>query len=130
MDRARYEADICNRLRQSDRIPFLTVSIGDWEPKVGECHQNVDTWVKARPDCMAVRGWVTYACFGDNSTGLTAHSVVQFADGELLDITPLEREGLRGGMRFVRHLGDEESFTVEKHRNLFISCPCSGETAS
>jgi hypothetical protein len=128
MDRASYEADICDRLQHAECIPFRSASLEEWKPEVADCHRNVDAWVKAHPDCKAVRGWVTYAWFSDNSTGLTAHSVVQGADGELFDITPLERESLRSGMRFIRHVGDEESFAIERHRNLSITCSCSGES--
>ncbi|MGN4191789.1 hypothetical protein ACS0Y6_04025 [Burkholderia gladioli] len=125
MDRAAYEVDICRRLHEARVIPFRLVLMSDVRPRVSECHQNVDAWVAAHPDCKAVRGWVTYACFSESSMGLTAHSVVQGPDGELFDITPLDREGLRDTMHFVRHSGDDASFAIERHRNLFMTCACS-----
>ncbi|HEB3529301.1 TPA: hypothetical protein RZC51_000759 [Burkholderia cenocepacia] len=70
---------------------------------------------------------MTYAHFSNNTDGLTAHSVVRGADDVLFDITPLEREEERKGMRFVPHLGSEDEFTAERQRNIFINCPCAGE---
>ncbi len=91
MNRADYEADICGRLDQAERVPFKPVFIGDWRPQVAQCHENVDAWVKGNLGAVAVRGWVTYASFGELGIGLTAHSVVQDSDGRLFDITPLAR---------------------------------------
>lgn len=66
---------------------------------------------------------MTYADFGVN-VGLTAHSVVQGPDGRLFDITPLETESHRQGMRFIRHIGDDQAFFEAKERSLCITCPC------
>ena len=125
MTGAEYVADICKRLDQAERVPFRRVSPEGWRPKVAECHQNVDAWVKANPGTAAVRGWVTYASFGDLGVGLTAHSVVQDTDGRLFDITPLLDESLRRGMRFVRHVGDEAMFFAAKKISVSLNCPCS-----
>jgi hypothetical protein len=126
INRADYEADVCRRLSQAEHIPFKQVSIGDWRPQVAHCHVNVDTWVKANGGAVPVRGWVTYASFGELGVGLTAHSIVQNPDGELFDITPLESEWVRSGMRFIRHVGDDRAFFEEKERNLNITCPYRG----
>ncbi|MGF6534306.1 hypothetical protein P3T20_005110 [Paraburkholderia sp. GAS206C] len=127
MSRADYEADICSRLHEARVIPFRKVDMGEGLPAVANCHSNVDAWVKTHPECKAVRGWVTYIDYGDQGIELTAHSVVQDPDNELFDITPLERESTRASMRFIRHSGDDESFSTQRHQNLFITCSCSGE---
>ena len=120
--RADYEASICQRLRQAKRVPFRVVSLEGWRPKVGDCHRNVDKWVEANHGAAALRGWVTYARLGD-AIGLTAHSVVRSLDGHLFDITPLENEYYRTGMRFVPHLGDEQVFCAMKELGICINCP-------
>jgi hypothetical protein len=58
--------------------------------------------------------------------GLTAHSVVRGADGELFDITPLGNERDRLGMRFVPHEGDEQLFRSMMGINIFIECATRG----
>jgi hypothetical protein len=129
MNRTEYEADICSRLRQSERIPFKQVSIGDWRPQMAQCHQNVDTWVKANTGAVAVRGWVTLG--GDGYTmRLTAHSVVKEPNGGLVDITPLGNENDRQGMLFIQHVGCDEAFSKAKKENLYIDCPLSVRVSS
>jgi hypothetical protein len=86
---------------------------------------NVDAWVQANPGSVALRGWVTYANFLV-AIGLTAHSVVQDADGQRFDITPLEDENLRQGMAFIRHIGGGDAFFEAKAKGLWINCPCLG----
>jgi hypothetical protein len=108
--RREYEAGVCNRLDEAQAVPFEEVFIGHWRPLVAQCHENVDRWAQSHPEYTAVRGWVTYASFGDGMFGLTAHSVVKDAGGRLFDITPLEDESLRPGMLFVPHLEDDASF--------------------
>jgi hypothetical protein len=127
VNRADYEADICSRLHEARVIPFRKVAMSGGLPAVANCHSNVDAWVKAHPDCKAVRGWVTYASFGDQGLGLTAHSIVQDADSQLFDITPLGDERVRPSMHFARHMGDDESFSIQRLQNLFITCSCSGD---
>ena len=121
MTRADYIASLCARLDQAVRVPFEPVSVGDWSPKVAECHQNADRWVEAHPDFAVVRGWVTYASFGELGCRLTAHSVVRRGD-MLLDITPLEDDAARRGMHFLTHDGSEELFSAVKAGSIFIDC--------
>ena len=120
--RVDYEASICQRLCQAERVPFRSVSLEDWRPKVSDCHRNVDTWIEANRGATAVRGWVTYASLGV-AIGLTAHSVVRGPDGRLFDITPLENEYYRSTMRFIPHLGDEQLFFAMKDLGIYINCP-------
>jgi len=122
MTREEYEAAVCARRHQANRVPFQSVSIGAWTPKVAECHQNADTWVKAHPEDEAVRGWVTYASFGGDSVGLTAHSIVRDQSGTLFDITPLLDETVRAGMCFIEHEGDADTFFAMKARGINIHC--------
>lgn len=121
MLRAEYEASICQRLPQATHVRFRKESLGDWQPKVRECHSNVDRWVEANPGDTAVRGWVTYKDFGVVIV-LTAHSVVRGADEQLFDITPLENEYYRKTMRFIPHLGDEQVFFSMKTLGVNIDC--------
>ncbi len=71
--------------------------------------------------CKIVRGWVTYADFG-LSIGLTAHSVIQDANGKFFDITPRGNDDARAGMWFVSHLGSEQELQSMKESNIFIQC--------
>ena len=125
MNRAEYEAAICERLPNAGVLPFKKVSVGNWEPVRNECHKNVDRWIAATPTHKAVRGWVTYKqCLVGDTLGLelTAHSVVRNEAGEFFDITPLHDERQRPSMRFVAHLGDEADFWSLEKENCFICC--------
>lgn len=63
MMRGEYERDVCTRAEAGVRVSFIEASIGAWKPKVAECHENVDHWVKHHPECTAVRGWLAYASY-------------------------------------------------------------------
>ncbi len=40
-----YDADICRRGINPELVPFQKVSIGEWSPQTGQCHQNATRWV-------------------------------------------------------------------------------------
>jgi hypothetical protein len=123
LDRTDYQKRICQGLCQAKLVPYREVSFADGiVPKVAECHRNVERWVEENPGTSVVRGWVTYADYGV-AIGLTAHSVVRGADGQLFDITPLDNEYYRDTMRFLSHLGDNEQFLSMIKTNIFIECP-------
>ena len=124
MTRAEYEASVCARRGQADRVPFRQVSRKGWSPKVAECHQNANAWASANPGLEVVRGWVTYASFGVDGVSLTAHSIIRDQTGAIFDITPLMDESLRVGMRFIEHEGDAATFDQMKAINIFINCFC------
>jgi len=121
MDPQAYVTAFCQRMHEATRVPFESVSVDDWRPEVAHCHENVTAWVEQNSDHVAVRGWVTwYAVY--NGVRLTPHSVVQAPDGCLFDITPLINETERLGMRFVRHVGDEQTFWEMKAAMNAFDC--------
>jgi hypothetical protein len=109
MEKADYQAKVCQRLKDAEQVPFRIVSAEGWRPRVACCHQNVDYWVQLSPGAIAVRGWAVFAHFG-HAIGLTAHSIVQGPCGERFDITPLADERARQALRFVEHLGSDQQF--------------------
>lgn len=122
VNRHEYALLIGARRAEAERVPFVVVAPKSWSPQVAKCHENVDAWVAEYPGCRAVRGWVTLHAFGLGMR-LTAHSVFEGADGAPFDITPLENEHYRQGMRFVRHIGDEQSFNDLRAASVFLDCP-------
>lgn len=122
--RREYESRICERLAAAQPVPFRGVSIDGRHPEIGRCHENVDRWIQANRQCTALRGWVVYASYGEGMLGVTAHSVVRDADGQLFDITPVSDERVRQGMLFVPHEGDDASFdTLRAGSGLSFTCP-------
>ena len=117
-----YEADICARLANAQRVPFESRTIGDWRPEIANCHANVERWVRANPGSKGVQGWVEFANSSGDSTRLTAHSIVQAPDGRRFDITPVLDEPSRFPGRFVEHMGDDQSFRAMKANGLPIIC--------
>jgi hypothetical protein len=78
----------------------------DWLPAAHHCHANVDRWVRYSPAHKRVRGFVLFGPqFG--VWRVTAHSLVELADGTLVDITP---HGASQLYPFVRHIGTNEQF--------------------
>lgn len=120
MNRAEYEASICSERAEAVTVPFKKVALGDWMPKIADCHNNVDHWVEANPGCEAVRGWITYISFGPSGVQLTSHSVVRDHGGNLFDITPVYQDAIGGGA-FVEDKGDLTKFFAMKDHD--IRCP-------
>ncbi len=117
-----YAALIGAHSAEAVRVPFKAAEPGNWSPRVAECHANVDRWVTDHAGCRAVRGWVTFYPLLVG-VRLTAHSVVEDANGNLLDVTPLEDERYRQGMRFVRHPGSECLFHALRDVSIYLDCP-------
>jgi len=102
-----YFASLHSRLGEAEDVPFREVSIADWQPKLAECHNNVERWTTGYEGRTRVRGWLTWGDDASGSFHLIAHSVVE-EDGLLYDITPIDPNTPRP--KFLRHVGDKESF--------------------
>lgn len=102
-----YFASLHSRLSEAEDVHFRKVSIADWEPKLADCHNNVDRWNAGYERRRRVRGWLTWGNDAYGSCHLIAHSVVE-DDGALYDITALDPHTPRP--KFLRHLGDKETF--------------------
>jgi hypothetical protein len=92
---------------QSRDVKLLDNTGGpDWLPLAHHCHANVKTWVHYSPNHKRVRGFVLFGPMFD-VWRVMAHSLVEFDDGTLIDITP---HGASQAYPFVRHLGSDEEF--------------------
>jgi hypothetical protein len=104
--------DIIGRRSEAETFVFRTVGMKsmddspDWHPLPHHCHDNVRAWVSRSPQHKHVFG---YLLFGPllGVWIVQAHSLVQFEDGSLNDITP---SGASQTYPFVRHVGTEEEF--------------------
>lgn len=107
-----YRRTICAKFAagEGEEVLFRKVVIGEWQPRVAYCHDNVDRWVVEHPSDKAVRGWLPYQPIG-NCFQLTAHSVVRAA-GAMFDITPFENESSRRGLRFIEDPSGGPLFTA------------------
>jgi len=82
------------------------MSSADWQPKPNRCHWNVGMYLKRYPQHRAVRGWL-YDGTEDGVARFIAHSVIETAQGDLVDITPIISP-VR--FAFIRHEGLEAEF--------------------
>lgn len=64
------------------------------------------------PEVKAVRGWL-WGPGADGRYHIMAHSVADEA-GVLVDITPIDENTSREGLRFLRHVETEDEFDVLK----------------
>jgi hypothetical protein len=116
-DYTAYFQRLRERVNSAVTVPFREVQLNEGEPKLNDCHRNVDFWVKNHPDTKAVRGWLSWPPNEAGQYTFMAHSVVD-ENGQLVDITPLDPNTPREGLVFLKHLGTEEDFSVMK-------TPCS-----
>jgi hypothetical protein len=86
-------------------------SIGTWKPQPHYCSENVDTWVRYKPEHKRVDGFVcfVYRKWRLNFVRFVPHCLVEVEDGTLVDITPPEAE-LSAQYPFIRHNGTREEF--------------------
>jgi hypothetical protein len=116
-DYTAYFQQLLERVNSAVTVPFREVQLNGGAPKLNDCHGNVDRYVKNHPGAKAVRGWLFWPPNGAGQYNFMAHSGVD-EDGQLVDITPLDRNTPREGLVFLKHLGAEEDFSVMK-------TPCS-----
>jgi hypothetical protein len=113
-----YAAGLFARLDEAVDLIRTQVSIGDWSPVNGRCHENARTWVERNPHHKHVFGW---HCADYSETGFFrfyAHSVIEDEEGKLHDITPNSRPA----RRFLRDRSSHEEHErmVEVHRIVAI----------
>jgi len=97
------------------------VSLPDWTPQMNQCHDNVRKWVSAMPQHKHVFGYLICDYLPIGHWVVRPHSLVEFEDGTLVDITP---RPIPWQYPFVRHLGSEEEF-AEMEVAMEIRVPCS-----
>lgn len=91
-----------------------------FDPHPHECHSNAEAWVALHPQHRVVRGWVVfdYQLSAIPMVRFQAHSVVEDADGRLIDVTP--REGSRP-LPFLLHPDGNEMFELVVSRREIVS---------
>jgi hypothetical protein len=99
------------RLGEQERLVRKTaVRIGDWRPKVHECHDNVAYWVARNPKHKHVFGFVLFDLRAlTGCIRISAHSAVEDENGVLCDITPHEASA---DYPFIRNTGSMDDFAI------------------
>jgi len=101
---------VISRLGERVRLVRKTVSIGDWQPRAQECHDNVARWVAGNPEHKHVFGFVLFDYrLLNGCIRISAHSVVEDENRTLCDITPHE---MSADYPFIRHIGSTDDFAV------------------
>lgn len=80
-----YAKSLYERRTEGIILKCADVSIGEWNPKLNQCHDNVTIWCEHEPSHQSVRGWLYLDLLGI----FLAHSAICTPNGELYDITPL-----------------------------------------
>jgi hypothetical protein len=62
--------------------PATPAEMGSFEAKEADCHRNVERWILDHPRHRHARGWLVMP-----GGHFVRHSVVQFEDGRLVEIT-------------------------------------------
>jgi hypothetical protein len=77
-------------------LPRKELVGSNWQPSPHKCHYNVDTYCRNFPDHFPVRGW-QFIDYRDTTPFVTfiRHSVLKQPNGCVIDITPIEADGLR-----------------------------------
>lgn len=86
-----YTSALRQRVDEAVVVASVKVSIGDWEPQLNQCHENVTVWCQNNPNFQVVRGWLYMDMAGQLPYEVfLAHSVVRDREGMFWDITPLQ----------------------------------------
>lgn len=108
-----YFQQLFERVNSAVKVPFRKVLLNQGEPRLNDCHGNVDCWIKTHPETKAVRGWLFWPPDATGHYRFMAHSVLD-ENGELIDITPIDPNTPPDGLVFLRHEGTEEAFSAMK----------------
>jgi hypothetical protein len=108
-----YFQQLVERVDSAVKVPFRKVRLDGVEPKLNDCHGNVHCWIRTHPETSAVRGWLFWPPDPAGRYRFMAHSVVD-ENGQLVDLTPIDPNTLREGLRFLRHEGAEKDFESMK----------------
>lgn len=72
-------------------MPRQAVAVGDWSPLRNCCHENAESFAEKDSSYIPIHGWLILdATAAIGFVRFVAHSVVQDANGNLLDITPTD----------------------------------------
>ncbi len=107
MNLAEYAKGIFARRSESVFPINREVSLPGWRPQPNQCHDNVLAWVSAKPEHKHVYGYLLFDYRELGFWMLRPHSLVEFEDGTLVDITPRPTTQQHP---FIRHFGSEEEF--------------------
>lgn len=118
-----YFQRLLDRVSLATKVPFREVRLDGWEPKMNDCHCNVDFWVQHHPETEAVRGWLFWSANEAGQRLFMAHSVLE-ESFQLVDITPIDRNTPREGLLFLKHEGTEQEFSgMRIHYPQFLYPP-------
>jgi hypothetical protein len=112
-DYTAYFEELHKRVDSAVKVRFRAVELNGKEPRLNGCHDNVNSWVENHPGTKIVRGWLFWPPNEAGQYTFMAHSVVE-ENGQLIDITPFDRNTPRGGLVFLKHEGTEEDFEPMK----------------
>jgi hypothetical protein len=92
------------------RLRIARPVVDGWQPIIHECYENVDSWIRLRPDHKRIDGFIYYDQLTEfGFAKFTAHCVVEDENGVLADITP---HGATNEYLFIRHTGNREEFNA------------------
>ena len=88
-------ADLYKRRALAVSVPFRSISAPGWEPMPNDCHANVNRLCDLALGYKPIRGWLVYDLTDLRLCRFIAHSVVRDSSGNLMDVTPGRRAGLK-----------------------------------
>ena len=70
-------------------IPTGATECEGWQPRLNDCHNNVDAWCRGNKEFKPARGWLFYSLgYEADYVMFQQHSVLVDDAGRLVDITP------------------------------------------
>jgi len=90
-----YFRHLFQRVKVATKVPFREVRLNGWEPKMNDCHANVDYWIQHHPETKAVRGWLFWELDEVGQCLFMTHSVLDRNGNGCLSQTQFRRRRLR-----------------------------------
>jgi hypothetical protein len=120
MDLIEYAKGVVARRSEGVIASYRAVSLPGWTPQTNQCHDNVQKWVSATPQHKHVVGYLVCDYPDLGLWIVRSHSLVEFEDGTLVDITP---RPIPWRYPFVRHIGSRGKFAeMERAVEIAVSC--------
>lgn len=97
--------------RRAEGVIVPRIPVSNPPMRQNQCHDNVDSWVRANPSDQHVFGYLFFDLVSIMGyVQFRPHSVVETEQGRLMDITPVPPGA--GTYPFIRHVGSYDLFAA------------------
>ncbi|MBD8049403.1 hypothetical protein [Limnohabitans radicicola] len=113
-----YGKFLISKISEAQLIVKRCVDDESFSATKNHCHDNVDEYCNINKNANPIRGWICVDAVASPFVIFVSHSIVRMVSGELIDITPMNKD-LQEYKFLPSYLNDEEFAELVEH--LFVN---------